>query len=172
MNITQLMACNHKEEPEAKEENFKLKAQYSPFDFIDSINYTKKNLLSDAENPEYEETRYNPWIVNKGLSYFPDTIGFANLINSKYHLDHKLQYDFLINIIKPKKRYARWAKKTEKGDIDIVKEVYGYSDKKAEIALSLLSTEQLAELKKIKNKGGFKNETTSRITNRSHAQRT
>jgi hypothetical protein len=156
MNILEVMSCMHEDAPEVKEESYKLKAQYSPFDYIESINHSKKNLLEIAEHPDFEETKYSPWIVNKGLSYFPDTIGYANFINSNYHLDNKLQYNFLINIVSPKKRYAKWAKKQESGDIDIVKKVYGYSQKKAEVALSLLSDDQLATLKKEQQTGGIK----------------
>jgi len=156
MNILDLMACMHEDEPVVKEESYKLKAQFSPFDYIDSICSSKKNLIELAEHPDYEETKYSAWIVNKGLSYFPDTIGYANFINTNYHLDAKLQYNFLINIVSKKKRYAKWAKKPECGDIDIVKKVYGYSQKKAEVALSLLSADQLASLKKEQQTGGLK----------------
>jgi hypothetical protein len=154
MNILDVMHTGDVEE--AKEETFKIKAQYSPFDFVNSINKSKTNLINDSDNPDVTEKEYNPWIVNKSLSYFADTVQFANIVNSIHSVDKKLQYDFLINIVRPKNRYSKWVKKEDSGDIDIVKEVYGYSSKKAEIALSLLSTEQIAALKRITNKGGLK----------------
>jgi hypothetical protein len=154
MNILDVMHTGGVEE--VKEESFKIKAQYTPFDFVNSINKSKTNLISTSDNPEVIEKEYTPWIVNKSLSYFADTIHFANIVNGIHSVDKKLQYDFLINIIRPKNRYSKWVKKEESGDIDIVKEVYGYSSKKAEIALSLLSTEQIAALKRITNKGGLK----------------
>jgi flagellar capping protein FliD len=123
---------------------------------LNSINKSKTNLINDSDNPDVTEKEYNPWIVNKSLSYFADTVQFANIVNSIHSVDKKLQYDFLINIVRPKNRYSKWVKKEDSGDIDIVKEVYGYSSKKAEIALSLLSTEQIAALKRITNKGGLK----------------
>jgi hypothetical protein len=154
MNILDVMHIGDVEE--VKEETFKIKAQYSPFDFVNSINKSKTNLINDSDNPDVTEKEYNPWIVNKSLSYFADTVQFANMVNSIHSVDKKLQYDFLINIVRPKNRYSKWVKKEDSGDIDIVKEVYGYSSKKAEIALSLLSTEQIAALKRITNKGGLK----------------
>jgi len=154
MNILDVMHTGDVEE--VKEETFKIKAQYSPFDFVNSINKSKTNLINDSDNPDVIEKEYNPWIVNKSLSYFADTVQFANIVNSIHSVDKKLQYDFLINIVRPKNRYSKWVKKEDSGDIDIVKEVYGYSSKKAEIALSLLSTEQIAALKRITNKGGLK----------------
>jgi len=155
MNILDVMNIGKVEEAK-EEESFKSHKQYSPFDFVNTINKTKVNLISNSENPELTEKEYNPWIVNKSLSYFADTVQFANIVNGIHSADKKLQYDFLINIVRPKNRFSKWVKKEQSGDIDIVKEVYGYSSKKAEIALSLLSTEQLAELKRITNKGGLK----------------
>jgi len=128
----------------------------NPFDFINSITYSKKNLIDESESPELMEKEYAPWVVNKGLSYFVDTILHANEMNQFHLLDKKLQYDYLINIIRPKKRFSKWAKKAQNDDIDIVKETYGYSQKKAEIALSLLSKAQINSLKQKQEKGGLK----------------
>jgi hypothetical protein len=128
----------------------------NPFDFINSITYSKKNLIDESESPELMEKEYAPWMVNKGLSYFVDTVLHANEMNQFHLLDKKLQYDYLINIIRPKKRFSKWAKKAQNDDIDIVKETYGYSQKKAEIALSLLSKAQINSLKQKQEKGGLK----------------
>lgn len=128
----------------------------NPFDFINSITYSKKNLIDESESPELMEKEYAPWMVNKGLSYFVDTVLHANEMNQFHLLDKKLQYDYLINIIRPKKRFSKWAKKAQNDDIDIVKETYGYSQKKAEIALSLLSEAQINSLKQKQEKGGLK----------------
>ena len=154
MNIFDVLKIGGVEE--VKPEEFKIKAQYSFFDFVNSINKSKINLIETSENPDLTEKEYNPWLVNKSLSYFPDTVHLANVVNNLHHLDKKLQYDFLINIVRPKNRFSKWSKKQEIGDIDIVTEVYGYSKKKAEIALSLLSAEQLIEIRKKINKGGLK----------------
>jgi len=140
---------------EVKEESFKIKPLYGPFDFVNSIN-SNKNLFKGADNPDLVEACYLPWQTNKALSYFPDTIPYANFINMNYHLDKKLQYDFLINKIRPKNRRSAWSKPEKNSDVDLVKEIYGYSQKKAEVAVSLLSAEQLKELKRRINKGGLK----------------
>ena len=152
MNIFDVMKVGGVEEVKEPEE-FKIKARYSPFDFVESINKSKINLIEESDNPEVIEKEYIPWIVNKSLSYFADTVDFANVVNQYHNLDKKMQYSFLINIIRPKKRFSKWAKKQESGDIDIVTKVYGYSKKKAEIALSLLSTEQIIEIRKRINEG-------------------
>ena len=140
---------------EVEEEDFRPKAIYSPFDFIDSIN-THKNLFNGPHDPDQVEKEYNPWIVNRGLSLFQDTATLVNVVNQYYHLDKKLQYDFLLNTVRPKFRKSKWPKKEKVADLDIIKEAFGYSDRKAEVALSLLSSEQVKNIKKRLSKGGTK----------------
>ena len=122
----------------------------NPFEFLGSINNTKKDIMVD----DMTEKEYNAFIINRGLSFFPDTILFANEMNINHHLDSKLQYHFLINIIKKKKRFTKWVKPQEVANLEIVKEYYGYSDEKAKSVLSLLNNEQIIELKQRIYKGG------------------
>lgn len=113
--------------------------------------------MTGTENDELSEKSYAPFIVNRGLSYFPDTIMYANEMNIHNHLNNKLQFHYLINTIRPKKRFSKWAKRKEDNDVDAIKEYYGYSRVKAEQALSILSSEQVKAIKKRLHKGG-KNE--------------
>jgi hypothetical protein len=131
-------------------------ANINPFDFVNSINTNKKDLISTADDPKVAEANYNPWLINKALSYFEDTVLQANEMNTNYQLDNVLQYRYLINIVRPRKRFSQWVKKDKSGDIEVLKEVYGYSQRKAEVALSLLSTDQVEELRKRTRKGGLK----------------
>jgi hypothetical protein len=124
----------------------------NPFDFLNAINDTKKQLIVD----ELTEKQYNGFMVNRGLSYFHDTVLLANEMNRYHHLDNKLQNDFLINTIRKKKRFSKWLKADEAEAIEVVKEYYGYSNEKARQALTLLSEHQLNELKKRTYKGGRK----------------
>jgi hypothetical protein len=102
------------------------------------------------------EKDYNSFMVNRGLSYFQDTILFANEMNSNPHLDNRLQFDFLINIIRKRKRFSKWMKPETASDVEVVKEYYGYSNEKARQALTLLTSEQINDLKKKVYKGGRK----------------
>lgn len=122
----------------------------SPFDFLNSINSTKVNLLDkDPENIN----QYNSFLVNRSLSYFPDTVLISNEMNRLHHIDARLQHDFLINIIRKKKRFSKWDK-PQSTDIECIKEYYGYSDSKAKQIIGLLTSGQLQELKNKVNKGG------------------
>jgi hypothetical protein len=125
----------------------------SPFDFVTAINSSKKNLIN--EDPALEK-EYNPFLTNKALSYFTDTIMDANQMNMHHGLDKKLQFDYLINIVRPGKRFSKWAKKVENNDRDLVKTYYGYNDRNADVALSLLSAEQLKIIREKLENGGVK----------------
>lgn len=122
----------------------------SPFDFLNTINDTKKDIMVD----DIAEKQYVPFVVNRSLSYFPDTALFANEMNRYAHIDKKLQYHFFINSIRKRKRFAKWAKPIVESDLEVVKEYYGYSNEKARQALTLLSKDQIIEIKKKVNKGG------------------
>ena len=122
----------------------------SPFAFVNSINYTKEDIMVD----DIAEKQYIPFIVNKGLSFTPDTVVYANEMNSRPHLQKLLQYQFLINIVRKKKRFSKWIKKEKIEAIDIVKEYYGYNTEKARQVMSILSTDQIQTLKKRLYKGG------------------
>ena len=122
----------------------------SPFDFLNAINDTKVNLIVD----DITEKAYNPFMVNRGLSYFPDTILIANEMNLVPHLEKKLQFDFHINMVRKRKRFSKWAKAETNSDLEVVKEYYGYSNEKARQALTLLSPDQLEKIRTKVSKGG------------------
>ena len=124
----------------------------NPFEYMNSINYTKKDIMVD----DITEKSYNPFMINRSLSYFQDTVFFANEMNRYHHLDNKLQFQFLINIIRKRKRFSKWNKPELDSDMDVVKEYYGYSNEKARQALTLLTPSQIEELRKKVSKGGRK----------------
>ena len=128
------------------------KTQLSPFDFLNSINSTKKDLMSDTD----KDKQYVSFVVNRSLSYFNDTILLANEMNRYHHLDEKLQYHFLLNIVRKRKRFSKWVKPEIQNDIELVKEYYGYSNDKARQVLPLLSPEQITIIRNKVNKGGRK----------------
>ena len=125
----------------------------SPFDFINAIHHSKQDLIVD----EWSEKQYNPFIINKGLSYGHDTVIPANEMNSRPHLDKILQFHFLINIVRPRKRFNKWIKVDKIDELEVVKEYYGYSTEKAKQVLPLLNESVLDKMKKSLTRGG-KNE--------------
>ena len=122
----------------------------NPFDFINAINFTKKDLIVD----DITEKEYQPFLVNRTLSHFKDTVLYANEMNLNHHLDKRLQNHFFINIITKKKRFSKWVKPSEIEDLDCIKEYYGYSNEKAKSILSLLTGDQMKQIKNRMKKGG------------------
>ena len=118
-------------------------------DWLNSINFTKEDFSEEIKD-------YPPYIINRCLSGHIDCIMFANEMNKYHSLDKKLQYDFFINTLRPKKRFSPWIKKEQIKDLDYVKNYYGYSNEKAKQALSILTEEQLTFIKSKFETGGKK----------------
>ena len=122
-------------------------------DWLNSINQNKKNLIDEEPSIEKE---YLPYIVNRCLSGSIDCVMLCNEMNMNHNLEKKLQYDFLINTVRPKKRFSPWLKKEKIKDIESVKSYYGYSNEKAEQALKILTKEQINFIRDKLDVGGTK----------------
>jgi hypothetical protein len=127
----------------------------NPFDFVKSIQETKKCLMRGTANDKLAEKSYSPFLTNRSLSYHADTVFYANEMNRRHQIDNLLQFDYLLNTVRPMKRkHQKWAKKVNDGDVLIIKEYYGYNDVKARQALAILTDEQLSLIKIRMHKGG------------------
>jgi len=140
----------------------------SPFDFVNAITHNKKQLMTGTENDELAESSYVPFVVNKSLSYFPDTVLYANEMNRYANIDHKLQFSYLLNTIRPAKRFAKWVKREDDESVELVKQFYGYSTEKATQVVSLLTSDNLHYIKQKLERGG--NNDNSRIASRGEAK--
>ena len=127
---------------------------YELKDYLNSINFTKKDLMK-SEDKEWIK-KYPAFIINKILSGFQDTIMLVNEVNRNHFLDKDMQYSFLLNSIRSKKRFSPFLRASKLKDIDLVKEYYGYSNEKAKSALDILTNEQLKLIKARLYKGGIK----------------
>ena len=125
----------------------------SPFDFINQINHGKTNLID--EKPELEK-EYKPFIINRGLSFNHDTVLYANEMNFHNHADSKLQFDFFLNSIRPKKRYGKWLKRDGNEVLENINEYYKCSYTKAREYITLLNDSQLDIIKQRIDTGGLK----------------
>ena len=125
----------------------------TPFDYVNAINMSKKDLMTGSEDDVQAERDYVPFVVNRSLSYFPETLLHVNLINQYPDLEKKLQFHFLLNSIRPGKRFSKWVKKEENADLELVMQHYSYSVDKAKQALPLLSNEQLSIIRTIQMSG-------------------
>lgn len=121
------------------------------FDFLNAINLTKKNLFEDPE----ARLDYVPFLVNKGLSFNHDTIMYANEMNRYTFIPKEWNFAFYLNGIPKKKRYGKWVNKDKNSSqLNMLMEYYNYSSAKAEVALSVLSKEQLTMIEEKQKRGG------------------
>ena len=122
----------------------------SPFDFLNSINYTKKNLIQEPQ----DEKEYVPFIVNRGLGYFQDTVILANEMNVNCHIDNKMQYDFLKSTVRKRKRFSKWLKAEDDEKIALLSQYFGYSYSTAKSVVDLFDDNQIKDIRKRLDKGG------------------
>lgn len=125
----------------------------TPFDFLNSINETKKDLIKEDPSNEKE---YSAWMVNRGLSFFSDTVMYANEMNQRHQVSNKWQFQFLLNSIPKKKRFSKWFKREEEKNLKLVMDCYGYSSEKAKQVLTILTPEQLKTIEEKQYTGGRK----------------
>lgn len=125
---------------------------YELKDWLNSINQTKENLMED----ESVQKDYAPYIINRCLSGYIDTVLFANEMNMNSHLDKDMQYLFFLNTIRKRKRFSPWIKKDKIGDLESIKKYYGYNNEKALQALKILNQEQIDFIKQRLEIGGTK----------------
>ena len=128
--------------------------EYKLTDYLTAINWSKKKLMDTGD--ETWEKKYPSYIINKGLSYFSDTVMMANEMNRLHHASKHMQFSFLINTIRSQKRYSKWLKTSKIKDLDVVKQYFGYSNNRAREALSLLDKKQIDYIKDKLYKGGNK----------------
>lgn len=123
----------------------------NPFDYVKEIQAGKRDIMIDAES----EKDYVPFVVNRGLSYEMDCVLYANEMNRRHHLDKKLQFHYLLNTVRARKRpFHKWIKPETSDAMDAIKLIFDCSDRKAREALRILSTEQVESLKLLTQKGG------------------
>ena len=127
---------------------------YELKDYLNSINFNKKDLMK-SEDKEWIK-KYPAFIINKILSGFQDTIMLVNEVNRNHFLDKDMQYSFLLNSIRSKKRFSPFLRASKLKNIDLVKEYYGYSNEKAKTVLDILTKDQLKLIKEKLYKGGTK----------------
>lgn len=128
----------------------------NPFDYINAVSFTKQDVIRQASNPDQESKGYVPWITNKTLSYFEDSIMHANMMNKYAFLTNQQQFDFFLNSINKRKRFAKQAKKIASDDVQAIADYFGYSLRRAEESMKFLTQQQIDEIKKKTDVGGVR----------------
>lgn len=127
---------------------------YTPFDFMSAASYTKKDIISDSEQPEEIEKQYNPYMVNRGFSFHLDAILHANEMNRLWHLPKDAQFTYYMSALKSRNRTSKWPKAEKSTDLDNIQQTYQCNRNVAKEYLKLLSSENLQAINTIMDKGG------------------
>lgn len=131
-----------------------VKREQPLFQYLNSINLHKEYLMETKLSPD----DYNPYQINRGLSYFIDSIMYSNEMNMSYHISKKMQHDFFFYGINPRRRFSKWFKSIHSDDFSCVKEYYKYNDQRTKEALEILSKSQIDEIRRKLEKGGQVND--------------
>ena len=127
---------------------------YELKEYLNAINFTKKDLM-DSDDLLWQK-KYPAFIVNKILSGFQDCIMLVNEMNRNHFVDKDMQFQFLLNSIRSKKRYSPFLRSSKLKDLDVIKEYYGYNNDKAKTALDILTKDEVKLIKEKLFKGGTK----------------
>lgn len=126
---------------------------YELKDFLNAINWSKENLLDSDDITWYK--KFPPYVINRCLSQHIDSILMANEMNRRHYIDKKLQFHFLLNSIRKRKRFGgKWVSTDRPKELELIKEYYGYSNTKARVALDILTKEEINFIKDKLDKGG------------------
>jgi len=123
-----------------------LTKEHTPFDFINAASLSKKDLIRESEHPEMIEKEYVPYIVNRGFSYFDDTVLHANEMNQRAHLFGAAQFQYYLGVLRPRKRFSKWLKAEKDKDLDAIQKVYSCNRTVAKMYLKALSKEDLKKV--------------------------
>lgn len=128
--------------------------ELTPFDFIKAASHSKKDLIGESDNPKMTAKQYNAYIVNRGFTYFEDTILHSNEMNMRSNLFPEAQFDYYRGSLRPRNRFSKWHKAGKNTDLDMIQEIYLVSRSIAKQYLKALTEDDLAKLREKMNKGG------------------
>ena len=111
-----------------------------PFDFVRAVGHTKRHLVDEGEAAWKD---YNAFLTNRAFSYHPDTVQFANTMNSMHSLDPELQHDFYLHGLPARKRYGKWGKRDKDEEVDKIAECFGINRRHAAEAVKTLTPSQV-----------------------------
>ncbi len=124
--------------------------------FLTAINSSKEDVIGEDASPQEAEKSYKPYIINHLLANFIDAILQANEMNRNPGLDNRMQFDYLVHALRPRKRFSKWLKPDAIDNLELVKEFYNYNNRKAKAALQILSPDQIEFIRAKLDRGGMK----------------
>ena len=124
-------------------------------EYLNSINTTKKNIIRDSEDRFSAEKSFPAFPVLRSLSYHVDAVQLVNELNTRsldeFGLTPIMKYEFLLDVLPKKKRFAKWAKSEFEELAEIIVELENISYAKALEIIPLLSENKIEHLRKLKS---------------------
>lgn len=121
--------------------------EYSPFDFMNAVSFSKEDLIRNSENPDMTEKEYTPYMVNRGFANFEDTILHANEMNMRHHMFHGAQFDYYRGALRKRKRFSKWPKADKNADLDAIQEVYKCNRTVAKLYLKAMTPDDIKSVR-------------------------
>jgi hypothetical protein len=121
--------------------------EYSPFDFMNAVSFSKEDLIRNSENPDMTEKEYTPYMVNRGFANFEDTILHANEMNMRHHMFHGAQFDYYRGALRKRKRFSKWPKADKNTDLDAIQEVYKCNRTVAKLYLKAMTPDDIKSVR-------------------------
>jgi len=128
--------------------------EYSPFDYMNAVSFSKEDLIGSSDHPEIAEKDYSPYMVNRGFANFEDTILHANELNQRHHLFHRAQFDYYRGSLRKRKRFSKWPKADKSVDLDAIQQVYSCNRTVAKLYFKALTADNLEVIRAKMNTGG------------------
>ena len=132
---------------EEQEEDYIPEKKTKPglFDYIGTIN-NKDKYLGDTLSG------YNSYIANRALSNYKDCSLIVSEANKFPFINEKAHYDYFYYKLKKSKRFSKWYKRIDPENLDMIKQYFGLSTRKAEEAIKVLSDNDLDKIKYLMGK--------------------
>jgi hypothetical protein len=135
----------------------------TPFDLIDAVGTSKRDIIRESEDPETTAKKYNPWLTNKHFSYFPDSVLHANEMNMAHGLDPYMQYRYYLAVLPARKRFTKWNSISDGDTAAAVSEWYGINKRRAREVMKILPKSAVDNILKAV-KGRDENERATRTS--------
>lgn len=119
------------------------------WDLVNDINFDKKNVIKNCDNPQLAESIYKPFVVNRTLSRFHDTVIQANEMNKYHSLDNYLQFSYLSNSIRKRKRFKKKDQIEKTDDVELVSKYFKISRKESLDFLKLINKQEIEEIRRV-----------------------
>jgi hypothetical protein len=130
-------------------------AELKPFDFVDAVGKSKEDLIRSSDDPVEAEKAYNPWLTNLAFSMHADTVLYANEANALHRLPNRMQHDYYLHSLRPKKRFAKWPKKGNSEALEAVQWRYSINTARGREVLKTLRPQDVeATVEEYKNATG------------------